>query len=284
MKRRSLLSITWVLLAGLALGGCAKASAADQGGKDAAKEQEEKTEIIYGKAAGPYTVLFEDAIVPILEKQGYTLTCYEFSDLLQNDTALNEGDIDVNVEQHTAYMKNFNESQSGNLTAISPIPTVPAAIFSDTHKSLEEISKNGKIAVPNDASNTARAYVLLQKAGWITLKSDVDPAAVTQDDIVENPYELEFVEMDSNNIPRVLGDFDYAVITGSIVYSSGIDASTALLQESILEHLILQVVVKSENADSKWAKAIADAYHSDEFKKYMEENNKGLWFVPEELK
>lgn len=242
-----------------------------------------KKEIKYGKAAGPYTILFEDAIKPILEAKGYTVTTVEFSDLLQNDIALNEGEIDFNVEQHTAYANNFNEAQNGNLVTISPIPTVPAAIFSAANTSPDAIKDGAKVAVPNDAANTARAYVLLQKAGWIKLDPNVDLSLVKQSDIIENTYNIEFTEMNSINIPGVLDDFDYAVITGSIVYNAGIDPSTALLQEDILEHLILQVVVKEENKDAQWAKDIVAAYHSEEFKKYMDENNNGLWFVPEEL-
>lgn len=84
----------------------------------------DKTTLKYGKAAGPYTVLLEDAVKPILEKQGYKLEVVEFSDLLQNDAALNEGEIDFNVEQHTAYAENFNANQNGNLVSITPIPTV----------------------------------------------------------------------------------------------------------------------------------------------------------------
>lgn len=242
-----------------------------------------KTEIVYGKSQGPYTELFEAAIVPILEKQGYTLKGIDFSDLLTADIALNDGDVDVNVEQHTAYAENFNASNNGDLVPISPIPTVPAGIYSETHASLDEVTDGAKIAVPNDASNTARAYVLLQKIGWITLDSSVDPSAVTQDDIVDNPKNLEFVEMKSLTIPAAIQDFDYVVITGSIVYNAGIDPSTALATEDILDHLILQVVVKEANKDADWAQAIVDAYHSDEFKAYLEENNDGLWWVPEEL-
>lgn len=237
-----------------------------------------------GKSQGPYTELFEAAIVPILEKEGYTVEGTDFSELLTADIALNDGEVDVNVEQHTAYAENFNASYNGDLTPISPIPTVPAGIFSDTHTSLDEIADGAKVAVPNDASNTARAYVLLQKAGWITLDSSVGLAVVTQDDIVENPHNIEFTEMASLNIPSALQDFDYAVITGSIVYNAGIDASTALLTEDVLPQLILQVVVKKDNADTDWAKAIVAAYHSDEFKKYMDENNNGLWYIPDELK
>lgn len=240
--------------------------------------------IRYGKSQGPYTELFEAAIVPILEKEGYTVEGTDFSELLTADIALNDGDVDVNVEQHTAYAENFNASYNGDLTPICPIPTVPAGIFSATHTSLDEITDGAKVAVPNDASNTARAYVLLQKAGWITLDSSVDLAVVTQDDITENPHNIEFTEMASLNIPSALQDFDFAVITGSIVYNAGIDASTALLTEDVLPQLILQVVVKKDNADTDWAKAIAAAYHSDEFKEYMDKNNNGLWYISDELK
>lgn len=240
--------------------------------------------IRYGKSQGPYTELFEAAIVPILEKEGYTVEGTDFSELLTADIALNDGDVDVNVEQHTAYAENFNASYNGDLTPICPIPTVPAGIFSATHTSLDEITDGAKVAVPNDASNTARAYVLLQKAGWIPLDSSVDLAVVTQDDITENPHNIEFTEMASLNIPSALQDFDFAVITGSIVYNAGIDASTALLTEDVLPQLILQVVVKKDNADTDWAKAIAAAYHSDEFKEYMDKNNNGLWYIPDELK
>lgn len=273
MKKFFALVLTLTLVLGLtACGG------SSSGGDDATKK-----EISYSKSQGPYTELFEAAIVPILEEQGYTLKGVDFSDLLTADIALNDGDVDFNVEQHTAYAENFNASNNGDLVPISPIPTVPAGIYSETHASLDEVTDGAKIAVPNDASNTARAYVLLQKIGWITLDSAVDPSAVTQDDIVENPKNLEFVEMKSLTIPAAIQDFDYVVITGSIVYNAGIDASTALATEDILDHLILQVVVKEANKDAEWAKAIVDAYHSDAFKTYLEENNDGLWWIPEEL-
>ena len=292
ISRNSFLKLTAAGLAAAALAACggssastntASSAAASSTAADSAAAGSAGT-IRYGKSQGPYTELFEAAIVPILEKEGYTVEGTDFSELLTADIALNDGEVDVNVEQHTAYAENFNASYNGDLTPISPIPTVPAGIFSDTYTSLDEIADGAKVAVPNDASNTARAYVLLQKAGWITLDSSVDLAVVTQDDIVENPHNIEFTEMASLNIPSALQDFDYAVITGSIVYNAGIDASTALLTEDVLPQLILQVVVKKDNADTDWAKAIVAAYHSDEFKEYMDKNNNGLWYIPDELK
>ena len=251
--------------------------------KAAAADTADKKEIVYGKSQGPYTELFEDAIVPIQEEKGYTVKGVDLSDLQTADIALNDGEVDVNVEQHTAYMDNFNKSYDGDLVAISPIPTVPAGVYSDKYDSLDDIKDGAKVAVPNDASNTARCYLMLQKIGWIKIDENADPSTVTQEDIVENPYNIQFTEMNSMTIPATMADFDYVAITGSVVYNAGIDASTALANEDIQDYLVLQVVVKEENKDADWAKAIVDAYHSDEFKKYMEENNDGLWWIPEEL-
>ena len=231
----------------------------NSGTKDSSKDNADKKEIVYGKSQGPYTELFEDAIVPILEKEGYTLKAVDLSDLQTADVALNDGDVDVNVEQHTAYMDSFNQSYNADLVAISPIPTVPAGVYSEKYDSVDEIPDGAKVAVPNDAST------------------------VTQDDIVENPHNIEFTEMNSMTIPAAESDFDYIAITGSVVYNAGIDASTALANEDISDYLVLQVVVKEENKDADWAQAIVDAYHSDEFKQYMKENNDGLWWIPEEL-
>ena len=112
----------------------------------------------------------------------------------------------------------------------------------------------------------------------------MDLSAVSVDDVVENPYNLELIEQKSLTIPAAIQDYDYVAITGSVVYNAGIDASTALANEDIQDHLVLQVTVKAENANTDWAQAVVAAYHSDEFKAYLEANNDGLWWVPEELR
>ncbi|WP_413452912.1 MetQ/NlpA family ABC transporter substrate-binding protein [Georgenia phoenicis] len=280
MKNIRTLAVAGAALA-LTLAACAEPGAVESEDTDPASG--DKTTLTYSKSQGPYTELFEDAVAPILEEQGYTLQAQDVSDLLTADIALNDGDVDFNVEQHTAYLEAFNAENDGDLVPITPIPTVPAGIYSDHHDSLEDVPDGATVAVPNDASNMARAYLLLEKIGWIEVDESADPAMLTQADIVENPHNLQITEMRSLTIPPASTDFDYIVITGSIVYNAGIDPSTALATEDILDHLVLQVVVKEENADAEWAQAIIDAYHSEEFATYMEENNDGLWWIPEEL-
>ena len=280
MKKLTKLGLLMALPATLALSSCTPPG---EGDSAAQEDSGDRGQIAYSKSQGPYTELFEEAIIPILEEDGWTFRAEEVSELLNANIALNDGDVDLNVEQHTAYMDDFNENYDGDLVAISPIPTVPAGLYSENHDSLDDVTEGATVALPDDAANAARCLLVLEKVGWIEIDDDADLGNITQDDIVENPYNLELTEMKSLTIPSAAPDFDFYVLTGSIVYNAGIDASTALETEDILDHLVLQLVVKEENQDTDWAEAVADAYHSDDFKAYLDENNDGLWWIPEEL-
>mgnify|MGYP004649989103 FL=1 len=257
--------------------------AAGCGKKENSSAGEEKKELTYAKGSGPYTILFEEHIIPILEKQGYTFKVSELS-LQYADEAIADGDVDFSVEQHIAYMNAFNKSYNSNLVALTPIPTVPASIFSETHSSLDEISDGMKIAVPQDEGNMARAFVMLQNIGWIKLKEGTDYATASPEDVAENPYNLEFLDIATNIIATTLADYDYGIITGSIVYNAGIDPSTALFNENLTDNFWLQVVVKDADKDTQWAKDIVAAYQSKEFTDWLKANNeseyRNLWSIP----
>lgn len=235
-----------------------------------------------GTSPGPYSELFKDGIDPILTEQGYTLEYTNFSDLQQADIAVDEGSVDLNVDQHTAYMEVFNRERDGNLASLVEIPTVPAKLYSDSHSSLDDVAEGQTVGIPLDASNQSRAFNILVKAGWITLKEGHDPIQITVNDIADNPHDLEIMPMDSATIPRSLQDLDWGVIPGSISYSSGVDAELALLDEDLRPELILVAVTTEDKQDSEWAQAVTDAYQSDEFAAFLdEENSNGYWFVPE---
>ena len=262
----------------------AAALAAGCGKKESSSAGEEKKVLTYAKGAGPYTELFEEHIIPILEEKGYTFKVSELS-LQYADEAIADGDVDFSVEQHVAYMEAFNKSYNANLVALTKIPTVPASIFSETHSSLDEISDGMKIAVPQDEGNMARAFVMLQDLGWITLKEGTNYATASPEDVAENPYNLQFLDIATNIIATTLADYDYGIITGSIVYNAGIDPSTALFNENLTDKFWLQVVVKDADKDTQWAKDIVEAYQSKEFTDWLKANNeseyRNLWSIPE---
>ncbi len=239
-----------------------------------------KTELTVSTSQGPYSDLFLKGVKPILEKEGYTIKAVNLSDLLQADFALADGEVDFNVEQHTAYMNHFNKTQDAKLVALAPVPTVLAGIYPGAKKSLADLKDGDHFAIPNDAANTARALAILQKAGLIKIDPAKNLATVTVNDIVENKRNLRFTEMKSLNIPSVATDFDYIVITGSIVYNAKIDPKSSLLNEDIQPYLMLQLVVNGPNKDDVWAKDIMKAYQSKEFREYLKANNNGLWYYP----
>lgn len=246
-------------------------------------DKNEKT-IIMGVSPGPYDELFDTAIVPILEKEGYTIKHLNFSALLEANIAMMENAVDVVVSQHAGFMKVFNAQRGSDFVAVQKIPTVPAGVFSNHHQSLSDIAQNMTVLIPQDASNAARAYGLLAKVGWIELKPGIDLMQASKNDIHANPYQLNIKEMDSSLIPRVLDDADFAVIPGSIVWLGKLDPSKVLAQETLLDDLYLQVVVRGKDQESDWVQAIVRAYNSSEFKAYMKEHNQNnYWILPPSL-
>lgn len=244
---------------------------------------EKKTILKVGAYAGPYYDLFNAAIKPVLEEKGYKVEAVNFPGMLETDIALAAGGIDFNVSQHTAYMNAFNKKTKGDIVSIIHTPSIPAGIFSTRYKSLTDIKDGAIIAIPLDPSNAARAYSLLAKANWITLKVDADPVFATRKDIVENPHNLEIKEIVMNNIPRILQDVDAAVMPGSIMFSAGFKGKDALILESIAPDFEILVAVQGKDKDAPWVQVIQDAYNDQAFKKYVDEHNAdGMWVFPEQ--
>ncbi|MGP9760745.1 MetQ/NlpA family ABC transporter substrate-binding protein [Corynebacterium sp. AOP12-C2-36] len=238
-----------------------------------------------GTSPGPYSELFREGVVPILEDEGYEVTFDDFSELQQADVALQEGSVDLNVDQHTAYMENFNNESGADLAAITPIPTVPAGLYSSRHDNLDAAADGQSVSIPEDPSNASRAYRILGQAGWLTFADDADETNLTAADITGNPHDLDIRTLDSGLISRALDDVDWAVIPGSMSYAAGVDPDLQLLQEELLPDLELVAVVRGEDTDTDWADAVVEAYRSDEFADYLDGRGEGdYWYVPEALR
>src|SRR5690625_1747090 len=117
----------------------------------------EKKEIKIGATAGPYSDQLQEGIVPLLEEAGYTVKITEFSDYIQPNKALEEGDIDANLFQNAIYLEQFNEDHGMDLVAPYAVPTAPIALYSEKHDSLDDVGEGMKITLPNDPTNLARS-------------------------------------------------------------------------------------------------------------------------------
>lgn len=242
------------------------------------------TTIRVATSPGPYSELFTDAVAPILEKDGYNVEFTSFTDLTQADTALAEDQADLNVDQHSAWIEVFNKEKNANLTSITEVPTVPAGLYSEKYTDINEVADGQKVGIPLDGSNKSRALHLLVDAGWITLNDNADDTLLSEADIKDNVHNLEILPMDSANLSRSLPDLDWAVIPGSMSYSAGLDPKLQVFQENLRPELILVATTTEDKKDSEWAKAVAEAYRSDEFKEYFDAHNENnYWFLPESL-
>lgn len=246
----------------LGLTGCSK----NQDDNTSADSTAKKT-ITFGTTVGDFGDMVKFSIKPILEKKGYQLKLIEFTDYVQPNLALAEGSIDVNIFQHKPYLDNFKTERKLDLSPAFQVPTAPLGIYSGKLKALTEAKQNMRVSVPNDPSNFARALVMMNELGWLTLKDKINPLNASERDIAENKYHIELVQLEAAQIPRARDDVDFAIINGNYAVSSGVDLTTALYQEPSFAY-VNWGAMRTKDLDTVWAKDVIAAYNSDEFKAY----------------
>ncbi len=206
-----------------------------------------------------------------LKEQGIDLQVIEMTDYPTLNEVLEAGDIDANYDQHIPYMESFNKEKGFHLVNAGGIHVEPFALYSNKFKSISDIKKKSVIAIPNDPTNEARALLLLQEAGLITLKEGVGINA-TPIDIVKNPLKLKFKEIDAATLPRTLNDVGGAVINGNYALPAGLSAKKdGLFVEGSSSPYVNIIAVKAGNENREEIKALVKALQSDKVKKYLSE-------------
>ncbi len=244
----------------------------DSNEQSAAPVEQEK--ITVGVCAGPYGDMFEDCITPSLNELGYEVEVIEISDIVTPNTAVDEGEITINVFQHSIYLNNFNKEHGTHLTYVTEIPTAGMGTFSDKYKTLEELPDGATIAIPNDVTNTARALRVLAQTGLIELDQNVEQATVTVDDVTSNPKGFVFEELNPEVLPNILDSVDAAIINGYFAIAAGLDLSTDLYNEKVTDGYINVIAVREADADSELTKTIDKIVHSDAFRNAIEDESK----------
>lgn len=259
------------------------AAAADESSADA-KEPEAASEtsaelqkIVIGASPAPHAEILKAAQEPLKEK-GYELDIREYTDYVQPNNALQAGDLDANYFQHIPYLEQFNEQYGTTLVNAGTIHYEPFGIYAGKTADLSALADGAKVAVPNDVTNEARALLLLEAQGLLTLKDSTNLNA-TRNDIVENPKNLEIIEIEAAQIPRSLSDVDIAVINGNYAIEAGLKVSDALAIEasdSIAAATYGNVVAVKEGSENTDAiKALVEVLKGDEVKKFIEDTYEG---------
>lgn len=305
MKKRAISMTLAALLAAALVAGCGSdaatgstQSAAEEGSQAASEtaqaagesqteeaqaageqaEVESKGTITVAATSVPHAEILE-AAKPLLAAQGWELEVTEFTDYVQPNEVVESGDIDANYFQHITYMESQNEEKGMHLVDAGDIHYEPLGIYPGKQNDLSAISDGAEIAVPNDTTNEARALLLLQEQGLITLDEAAGITA-TVNDITENPHNIEFVELAAEQIPRSLPDFDFAVINGNYALQAGLNASTDALavetsDSEAVQKYVNVVAVREGNENNEGVKALVEVLKSDEIKQFIEDTYQG---------
>lgn len=256
-----------------ALAACGSNTEKAASGKEKATESKD---IKIGATAGPYSDMVTKAIKPGLEKKGYKVELVEFSDYIQPNKALNNGDIDANLFQHTIYLQNFAKENNMDLTALISVPTAPMGIYSNTIKSIKDVKDGATVTLPNDPTNAARALNTLRDAGLITIKADADPLKVSEKDIDENKKNLKFQPIEAGQLPRSVESADLAAVPGNFALAAKMNLLDALTLEDMADNYRNIVAVKTSNKDSQLSKDIKAVVESADFEKVIDDQFKGF--------
>ena len=230
-----------------------------------------------GATPAPHAEILE-VIKEELAKEGWTLEIVEFDDYIIPNTSLEEGALDANYFQHITYMNGFNDEHGTHLVSAAEIHYEPFGMYAGKTASIDALPDGAQIAVPNDATNEARALLLLQQVGLITLKDGAGINA-TKADIVANPKNIEIVETKAELLTTTLQDVDMAVINGNYAIDAGLKIADALAVEAAdgaaAQAYVNVLAVKEGNENSEKIQALVKALKTDAVKAFIESSYAG---------
>lgn len=227
-----------------------------------------------GASPAPHAEILEH-IKPALEKEGVNLEIVEFTDYVLPNTQVDSKEIDANYFQHKPYLDNEIKERKLNLESVIAVHVEPLGAYSRTIKSADELKDGAVVAIPSDPSNAGRALSLLSKNGVIKL-ADETKLEATAKDIVENPKNLEFKEVEAAMLPRMLDELDLAVINTNYALEAGLDPTKdALFSEDEETPYPNLLVARPDNKDSDAIQKLAKALTSEDVKTFIEQEYKG---------
>ncbi len=209
-----------------------------------------------------------------LKAEGIDLVVQEFSDYTLLNPSLSAGEVDANFFQHQPFLDSYVADSGEDLVGVGNIHVEPMRGYSDTLTSIDELPDGATIALPNDATNEGRALLLLEAEGLITLNEEAGIIA-TPKDIIDNPKNLQFTELDSYLLPRSLGDCDIAIISTNVAMEAGLDLAKSIIVEGADSPYANIIAVRGEDKENEAILKLVAALQSDKVKTFIEENYNG---------
>ncbi|MGI6420619.1 MAG: MetQ/NlpA family ABC transporter substrate-binding protein [Syntrophomonadaceae bacterium] len=269
MKKVLVLLLSLMILA-LGVSGCGNGqqSDAEQPGKT------ETTKLVVGATAVPHAEILEVA-KPLLEKENIELEIKVFTDYVQLNPALKDGQIDANFFQHIPYLDDYNQNNNADLVWTVKVHNEPMGVYSNKVAKLDELQDGAKVGIPNDATNGGRALMVLESAGLITLAEGVGVNA-TPHDIVDNPKNLDVMMMDAAMLPRTLEVADICVINSNYALEADLNpVEDSIFMEPSDSPFANVLVVQAQDKDNEAISKLGQALQSPEVKEFLESKYQG---------
>ena len=223
-----------------------------------------------------------DFVAEKAKKENIDLEVVEMNDYVLPNTALEEGSVQLNAFQHRAYLAQWNKDKGSDIKEIGTTFIVPLYYFSTKYKSLKDLPENAKVLVPKEVAIQGRALVALETEGLITLKDGVGTKASLAD-IISNPRNLEIIEAESAQAPRLLQDVDAASINGSMAKDAGLKVEDYIFTDADHLNTIPKdrfniIAANAKDADNPTYKKIVALFQADDVAKKMNEIGPGQYF------
>lgn len=257
-----------LLLIGTVIAGCGKQEAA----------KKEKEVVVKVGVVGEVNEPWEYVQKKIAKQENIRIELVKFSDYNAPNTALDNGDIDINAFQTEIFMDNVNKESGYENTSIGYTSMNPLGIYSKSYNGLKELQTGDKVAIPNDVSNEGRALLLLQTAGLIELNPEAG-LLPTVKDITKNDLDLAVTTLDSNQTARALEDVDISVINNGMAVDAGlIPTEDALFLEPVNEDSTPYynvISVRKADVENKTYQTVVKYFQTDGTAKVIKESSKG---------
>jgi len=237
--------------------------------------QKDDTVLKVGATVGPHAQVVE-AVAIEAAKQGLKVELIEFSDFISPNSALADGSLDINSYQHLPFLNNYNANNGSNLVSMGQSILMRMGIYSNKFSAIDDLPDNALVAIPNDPTNGGRGLLLLADAKLITLKEGVGYKA-TVNDVIDNPKNLQFIEVEAAQLPRSLDDVDVATITMNYVMSAGLDPNKQgiYLEPKDAPLAVMVIATREEDKDNANYKKFVEIYQSQAIRQFIEETFKG---------
>jgi D-methionine transport system substrate-binding protein len=260
--------------AALGLAACGVGGGSGSGADGASDGGGEDTLIKVASHLPPMTDVVTTA-AEVAAEEGYTVELVQVSDNVQYNRLLADGEVDANFAQHEPYMTTFNEENGTELVKLASIYDAKVGYYSKAYSSVEEIPEGAKVAIPNDVSNEGRALAILHEHGVLTLPDDAGFEGRVAD-IVDNPLDLEFVQVDLLNLASAYDEDGIALVYNYPTYISKVGLTPAdalLLEETVDQRFAISLVAREDNQDSAKIQALLRAMTSDAVRTFLEEEH-----------